>query len=175
MAPAFVPPAATKDSIMVSGVRFPSSDRKKRTILALYAADWRGGYTMEMCTMRDNFADRSTLGADVYGISGDYVYSHREWARQLSLPFPLLSDHDHAVAKAYGSFNEKTGKNFRTVHLVDRSGTIAYIDLKYQAGSPESFARLKSVLSALHKQGAGEPTFCCPESASGGFGATLTL
>jgi alkyl hydroperoxide reductase subunit AhpC len=53
------------------------------------------------------------------------------------------------VAKAYGSFNDKTGMNFRTVYVVDRSGTIAYIDLKYQAGSPDSFARLKSALSTL--------------------------
>jgi peroxiredoxin Q/BCP len=148
-APEFTLPAATKDSILSSGVQFPSAERKRNTILAFYPADWSGGCTTEMCTMRDNFADLATLGADVYGISGDYVYAHREWARQLSLPFPLLSDHDHAVAKTYGSFNEKSGKNFRTVYLVNRSGTIAYIDLKYQAGSPESFARLKSALSTL--------------------------
>lgn len=149
-APDFSLPGATKDSIDNTGVTLSSRTGGNAIILAFYPADWSGGCTKEMCTMRDNFGDLGTLGATVFGISGDYVFSHREWAKSLGLPFMLLSDHDHHVAKLYGSFNEKSGFNIRTVYVIDKRGKIAYIDPAYGAASPESFAKLKSALSALH-------------------------
>jgi peroxiredoxin len=150
VAPDFQLPAATKDSVLAGGMRLSDVVGKNLVILAFYPADWSGGCTKEMCTMRDNFGDLGTLGATVYGISGDYVYSHHEWAKALGLPFMLLSDHDHHVAKLYESFNEKAGMNFRTVYVIDKRGTIAYIDPAYVAGSPDSFAKLKEALSSLH-------------------------
>ena len=149
-APDFSLPGATKDTIDFGGVTLSSRTGRNAIILAFYPADWSGGCTKEMCTMRDNFGDLGTLGATVFGISGDYVFSHREWAKSLGLPFMLLSDHDHHVAKLYESFNQKSGFNIRTVYVIDKRGNIAYIDPAYLAGSPESFAKLKSALSALH-------------------------
>ena len=96
--------------------------------------------------MRDGFSELASLEATIFGISGDYVYSHREWAKQLDLPFTLLSDHDHAVAKQYASYNPERGYNRRTVIVVDRDGTIAYVDMEYKVSSPESFDRLRSAL-----------------------------
>ncbi len=148
-APDFTLPAATKDSILASGVSLKSEIGKNNIILAFYPADWSGGCTTEMCTMRDNFAELGNLGATVLGISGDYVFSHRQWAKELNLPFTLLSDHFHEVAKTYQSFNPSSGHDNRTVYVIDRNGKIAYIDLKYVAGSEESFGNLKKALAAL--------------------------
>jgi peroxiredoxin len=148
-APDFTLPGATKDSLEQAGITL-SSVRGGTVILGFYPADWSGGCTKEMCTMRDNFADLGTLGATVYGISGDYVYSHHEWARALDLPFTLLSDHQHRVARLYDSYNEESGFNIRTVYVIDRQGKIAYIDPAYKAGSAESFARLKEALATIH-------------------------
>jgi peroxiredoxin len=148
-APDFTLPAATKDTILFSGIQLSHVVGKNIILLAFYPADWSGGCTTEMCTMRDNFAGLSTLGAKVLAISGDYVFSHHAWAKQLNLPFTLLSDHNHAVAKLYDSYNEKHGMNFRTVYLIDRSGKIAYKDLAYQAGSQQSFDRLKAALKSI--------------------------
>jgi peroxiredoxin len=149
-APDFTLQGATKDSIDRAGVTLSSRAGGDAIILAFYPADWSGGCTKEMCTMRDNFGDLGSLGATVFGISGDYVYSHHEWAKSLGLPFMLLSDHDHHVARMYESFNEKAGYNFRTVYVIDRHGAIAYIDPAYVAGSPDSFAKLKAALSTIH-------------------------
>ncbi|HTY58549.1 MAG TPA: peroxiredoxin [Bacteroidota bacterium] len=149
-APDFTLQGATKDSIDRAGVTLSARTGRDAVILAFYPADWSGGCTKEMCTMRDNFADLGTLGATVFGISGDYVFSHHEWAKSLGLPFMLLSDHDHHVARQYESFNEKSGFNLRTVYVIDRHGTIAYIDPAYIAGSADSFARLKTALSSIH-------------------------
>jgi peroxiredoxin len=145
-APDFTLPSATKDSVNAQGVTLSHVIGKKNIILAFYPADWSGGCTKEMCTMRDNFDALSGLGATVYGISGDYVYSHREWAKYHNLQFALLSDHNHELARKYQSYNDQSGMNFRTVYVIDRAGKIAYIDLAYKAGSPESFELLKSAL-----------------------------
>jgi peroxiredoxin Q/BCP len=147
-APDFTLPLATKDTI-ISALKLSDVVGRNNIILAFYPADWSGGCTREMCTMRDNFESLSGLGALVYGISGDYVYSHREWAKYHKLQFALLSDHDHAVAKAYSSYNENSGMNFRTDFVVDRMGNIAYVDLKYNAGTMESFDKLKTALRKL--------------------------
>jgi peroxiredoxin len=146
LAPDFTLPAATRDSIVSAGIRLSDSFGKGPIVLAFYPADWSGGCTKEMCTMRDNFTELATLNAIIYGISGDYVFSHREWAKALNLPFTLLSDHDHAVAKTYASYNPDRGFNKRTIYVIDRKGRISYIDLEYKVSAPESFVKLSEAL-----------------------------
>jgi peroxiredoxin len=145
----FTLPYATKDSI--SRVPFTLSEAigRKNIVLAFYPADWSGGCTKEVCALRDDWGNLEALNAEVLGISGDYVYSHHEWAKHHNLPFKLLSDHSHEVAKAYESYNDRTGYNRRTVVVIDRLGTIAYIDLQYSVADDEDFKRLKEALSKL--------------------------
>lgn len=147
-APDFSLPCATKDSI-TEALKLSDTIGKNNIILAFYPADWSGGCTVEMCTMRDNFGVLSDLGATVFGISGDYVYSHREWAKHHDLQFGLLSDHDHDVARKYSSYNDQTGMNLRTVYVIDKKGNIAYVDLAYKAREPASFENLKAALAKL--------------------------
>lgn len=146
-APMFTLPYATKDSIQRNGLRLENLVGSQNIILAFYPANWSGGCSKEMCTMRDNFASLSDLNATVLGISGDYVFSHHEWAKHLELPFGLLSDHDHSVARLYNSYNPDTGFNRRTIYVINRAGRISYIDPAYDARSPESFERLRSALT----------------------------
>ena len=148
-APGFSLPYATKDSVAGDEIALSSLIGKNNIVLAFYPADWSGGCTKEMCTMRDNFSDLSQLKAEVLGISGDYQYSHHEWAKNLNLPVKLVSDHSHAIAKMYDSYNAASGYNRRTVYVIDKEGKIAYIDLKYSSRDMESFNKLKSALSTL--------------------------
>ncbi|HKC66497.1 MAG TPA: peroxiredoxin, partial [Pyrinomonadaceae bacterium] len=103
-APDFRLPYATQEAIHLKPEEYMalSSLRGKNVILAFYPADWSGGSTKEVCTLRDTFAELSKLNATVLGISGDYVFSHQEWAKFHKLQFPLLSDHDHKIARLYG-------------------------------------------------------------------------
>ncbi|HEY0384763.1 MAG TPA: peroxiredoxin, partial [Pyrinomonadaceae bacterium] len=112
-APDFSLPYATQEQIYLKPEErlSLSAQRGKNVILAFYPADWSGGCTKEVCTLRDTFAELSKLNASVLGISGDYVFSHHEWAKFHKLQFPLLSDHDHKVARLYGSYMEDAGFN----------------------------------------------------------------
>jgi len=148
-APGFYLPYATRDSVARDTLDLTSLVGKRNIILAFYPADWSGGCTKEVCTLRDNFSSLGAVNADVIGISGDYVYSHFEWAKHHNLPFRLAADHDHAVAKRYGSFNPAYGYNRRTVFVVDKQGKIAYADLAYSARDAVSFDKLQAALKGL--------------------------
>jgi peroxiredoxin len=148
-APDFSLPYATRDSIGCEKISISSLVGKSNIILAFYPADWSSGCTKEVCTMRDEWSSLSELNAEVLGISGDYVFSHYEWARHHDLPFKLLADHSHEVAKAYDSFNQISGYNKRTVYVIDKKGTIAYIDLMYSVQDMGSFNKLKKALAKL--------------------------
>ncbi len=145
-APDFKLPYATKDTIVFDGIKLSDYFGKSVVLLAFYPADWSGGCTKEVCMLRDNFSELSTLKAEVLGISGDYVFSHREWAHYHNLPFKLLSDHTHTVAKLYDSYNDSSGFNKRTVFVIDTHGTIIYADLHYDVSTMESFSKLRDTI-----------------------------
>ncbi|MDQ0339712.1 peroxiredoxin (alkyl hydroperoxide reductase subunit C) [Caldalkalibacillus uzonensis] len=68
------------------------------------------------------------LGAEVWGISTDSVYAHKVFkeispsARQVQ--FPLLSDRNHLISRAYRVLDEKAGAAFRATVIVDPDGMI---------------------------------------------------
>lgn len=69
-------------------------------------------------------------GVAVIGISPDPPEKQKKFDEKYRLHFPLLSDTDHAVAKAYGVWGEKSmyGKKFegiiRSSFLIDEPGKI---------------------------------------------------
>lgn len=149
-APDFALLYATRDSIYRTPLKLSDFAGKRNVILAFYPADWSSGCTKEVCSMRDDFGNLDKLNAEILAISGDYVYSHFEWAKHHNLPFKLVSDHLHDVAKTYASYNEKYGMNRRTVFVIDKSGKIAYVKIPYSVADEEDFKRLKEVLGKLN-------------------------
>lgn len=158
MAPDFKLPYATQEKIFIRPEEHLalSSLRGKNVILAFYPADWSGGCTKEVCTLRDTFADLAKLEATVLGISGDYVFSHHEWVKYHKLQFPLLSDHDHKVARMYASYDEASGFNKRTVFLIDKQGRIRYVNMAFRAGNKEDYDRLRAELEKLKAEEAAQ-------------------
>ena len=69
-------------------------------------------------------------GAVVIGISKDSASLHQKFKEKHNLPFYLLSDTDHSVIEAYGSWQEKKmfGKTsmgiVRSTFIIDENGII---------------------------------------------------
>ena len=67
------------------------------------------------------------------GVSCDDLASHQRFTDKFHLTFPLLSDPDATVAKAYGVYKQKSmyGRTYwgieRTTFLIDEQGRIANI------------------------------------------------
>ncbi len=148
-APDFSLPFATKDSLGYGDITLSAYFGQKIVVLAFYPADWSGGCTKEVCNFRDNFSALAELGAEILAISGDYPYSHYEWAKYHSLPFPLLSDSRHRVAPVYHSYNESSGYNKRTVYVVDKLGKIGYINMEYSTRDSTSFEKLRDAINEI--------------------------
>jgi peroxiredoxin len=51
--------------------------------------------------LRDAYAEFRRLNTEVATVSVDSPYAHREWAKQLEVPFPMLCDSKRALFHAY--------------------------------------------------------------------------
>jgi peroxiredoxin Q/BCP len=67
-----------------------------------------------------------------FGVNPASVESHRAYAARLELPFPLLSDPDLKISRAYGTLKPNGSGIARSVCLIDRDRRVLYS----QAGAP---------------------------------------
>ena len=65
---------------------------------------------------------------EVIGISIDSPAANAEFAKQIGVNFPLLSDMSRKVSKEYGILNEEKQFANRTTFVVDKQGAIQYIE-----------------------------------------------
>src|SRR5487761_1827810 len=115
-----------------------SSLRGQRVIVYFYPAAMTPGCTKQACDFRDSRADLSGAGMTVLGISPDQPAKLGKFRDKEGLTFPLLSDPDHAVERAYGAYGEKKlyGKTtvgvIRSTFVVGPDGTLehAYYGVK---------------------------------------------
>ncbi|NLI17659.1 MAG: thioredoxin-dependent thiol peroxidase [Actinomycetales bacterium] len=80
---------------------------ERGVIVYFYPAAMTPGCTTEACDFRDSLNSLASAGYSVVGISPDQPAKLRTFAEKENLNFPLASDPDNAVAKAYGAFGEK--------------------------------------------------------------------
>ncbi len=116
-----------------------ADQRGKNVIVYFYPAASTPGCTTQACDFRDNLARFTAEGYVVLGISPDPLKKLVKFAEDESLPFPLLSDADHAVAEAYGAWGEKKnyGKTYegliRSTFVIDPEGKIALAQYNVRA------------------------------------------
>lgn len=79
----------------------------KKLLLYFYPKTDTSGCTKQACGVRDAEPDLSQSGIAAVGISPDKPDKQKKFDEKYSLGFPLLSDEDHSVAKAYGVWGEK--------------------------------------------------------------------
>jgi peroxiredoxin Q/BCP len=92
-----------------AGKNVALADFKGRTVvLYFYPKDDTPGCTVEACSFRDSHAAFKKKGVVVLGVSPDNARAHVKFIEKFSLPFPLLSDPDHAVSEAYAVWVEKS-------------------------------------------------------------------
>jgi peroxiredoxin Q/BCP len=102
----------------------------KRTIVYFYPAAMTPGCTTEACDFRDSLSSLQSKGFAVVGISPDPPDQLAKFRDKEHLTFPLLSDPDRSVLKAYGAWGEKKlyGKTvtgvIRSTAVVDAEGRI---------------------------------------------------
>lgn len=98
----------------------------KPAVVYFYPKDDTPGCTIEAQEIRDLWKEIEGAGAVVVGVSTDGRASHQAFAEKYELPFFLVPDEDHAVAKAFG-VAVKNGKAARVSFVLDASGRVTRV------------------------------------------------
>ena len=114
-----------------SGDRLHLKDlRGKRVILYVYPTAMTPGCTTQACDFRDSLDALQGAGYQVVGLSKDSTERLAKFREKEHLTFPLLSNEDLDVMKAYGAYGEKklygkvvTGP-IRSTFVIDADGKI---------------------------------------------------
>jgi thioredoxin-dependent peroxiredoxin len=97
-------------------------------VLYFYPMALTKGCTKESCHFRDLGAEFTALGAQRVGISADKVDKQLQFSSKYSFDFPLLSDADKSVARAYGvRRGPSLIPNKRTTFVIGTDGVIKEI------------------------------------------------
>ena len=101
---------------------------KKLLVIYFYPKDETPGCTKQACSFRDEYEDIKNAGAEVIGISGDSVKSHKKFAQNHKLPYILLSDNDKSIRKLFGVPTMMLGLiPGRVTYVVDLKGIVQMV------------------------------------------------
>jgi peroxiredoxin Q/BCP len=95
--------------------------------------------------VRDEMTAFDRAGIQPFGVNPASVDAHWKYAAKMGFPFPLLSDPDRAIARAYQALKEDGRSIQRTVYVVSRDGRIVFA----RRGAPE----VREIVASV---GAGE-------------------
>ena len=142
----------------------PDADKKERklseftqrgkTVLLFFPFAFSGVCDKEMCVFRDGASRLNSLNAQVVGISVDSLFTLKVFAQTYSLQFPLLSDFNKKVSKAYGVLHETwaafgyKGVSKRAAFVLDGKGILRY---KWITEVPGNEPPYEDIISALSK------------------------
>jgi len=112
-------------------IRLSSFKSRKNVVLCFYPKNHMWGCPSKKVfeqakSIVDNYECIKQLDAEVLGVSVDTVESHKKFADEYKIPYPLLSDTGKNVCKQYAGLNIY-GLAKRTTCIIDKEGVIAKI------------------------------------------------
>ena len=145
-APDFALPSQMGDNVTLS-----EFFGKKNIVLYFYPKDESIGCTKEACSFRDRYEELTNLGAEVLGVSGQSVESHKSFATHHGLPFILLSDKDNKVRELYGVPSTMGIIPGRVTYIIDKKGVVRHI-FSSQTQAERHVEEAKRTLKELEKE-----------------------
>ena len=148
--------SAAPDFTLMNHDRQPvtlSAQRGHPVVLAFFPAAFSSVCQKELCTFRDQLARLNHAHAQVYGISVDTFFALKAFHDAQGLTFPLLSDFNKQVIRAYGVFNEDMiglhGIAKRAVFVVDRHGVVRHREVLDDARNEPDYQKVFAAVEAL--------------------------
>lgn len=121
---------------------------KQPVVLFFYPKAGTPTCTKEAQGFRDSYQQFKSLGAAVFGISGDTLREQEDFSKAQNLPYPLLVDNDNLLRKALGIKADLFGAlPGRQTFVIDKDGNCA---LSYN-NMLSADAHISEALNALKK------------------------
>ena len=126
----------------------------KNVLLLFFPQAFTGTCTKELCSTRDNIALYEQVNAQVLAISVDSLFTLARYKDDQQLNFPLLSDFNKEVSKAYDCLYDvfvfdMKGVSKRSAFVLDKDGIIRYAEVLETASDLPDFAKIQKTLSNL--------------------------
>jgi len=128
-------------------VSLENARREGPVVLFFYPGDWSSVCTDQMTHVQEEIGRFRDRGAKVLGISADSPWSHRAWAEERGIEFPLLADFNKEVIEQYGVRNA-AGFAERSYFVIDRDGVVC---ARRVEESPRDQPEVEAVLDDLDK------------------------
>ncbi len=126
---------------------------KGPVVLVFYPADFTSVCQEELCMFRDILTEFNDLGANVFGISVDGIFSHAAFKEANDIQFPLLSDWEKTVIEAYDVVHpDIAGMKHvakRAVFVIDVDRTVVYVWVGESLGKLPPFDEVKEAVRKL--------------------------
>lgn len=104
--------------------------KKGPVLLVFYPGDDTPVCTKQLCNYRDNFDWFGDIGIRVIAINPQSMDSHTAFATKHKLPFPVVSDADGEVCRAYKA-RSFLGTTRRALVLIGRDGKVKWSDSNF--------------------------------------------
>ncbi len=133
-------PDFTAQAVMPDGsfhdLNLKEYGKGKYTVLVFYPLDFTFVCPTELIALDDKIEEFKERDAEVIGISVDSQFSHYAW-RNLpkdkggigELRYPLVSDLDKSISRAYGVLLEKPGIALRGLFIIDKAGILRHMTI----------------------------------------------
>lgn len=116
-------------------------------VIFTYPAASTPGCTKQACMFRDQYADLTSTGLDIYGLSNNTPKSNTTFKTKQNLSYTLLCDPDRTLISAIG-LKRSDGKTIRGVFVVDKSGKVLLAAPDSPLGTVERVKKLVEELKA---------------------------
>lgn len=133
-----------------------SQQRGKTVLLLFFPAAFTSVCTAELCATRDNLSFYNTANAQVFGVSVDSLFTLGKFKEEQRLNFPLLSDFNKDVSKAYGALYDTfafdmQGVSKRSAFVIDAEGIIRYAEVLEDAGAQPDFQKIEERITSINR------------------------
>lgn len=145
-------PAATLYDAQLAPHNLAQIAAGKPTVLLFFPAAYTRVCERELCTVRDNLADYAQIGAQVFGVSIDTPWTLGNYAKQLGVSYPLLSDTNREAVKALGleiSLRGIQGVSQRAAFVLDGNSTLSWQWIAEHPGQEPPYEDVIEALRAL--------------------------
>ncbi len=124
----------------------------KKLVIHFFPMAFTGVCTTQLCTMRDTFGYYEGLDAEVIAISVDSPFTLAKFKEDQNYQFPLLSDFNKEVSKAYGAYYDEfvfnlKGVSKRAAFVLDQNHEVVYAEVLESAGDLPDFNAIREAVN----------------------------
>ena len=140
----------SKNASGLVDVKLSDNFGKSATVLLFFPLAFTSVCESELCGIRDSLSDYEGLKAKVYGISVDSPFSQEAFAKANNLNFPILSDFNKEVSKAYDVLFADLlgfkGVAKRAAFVISKDGIVTYAE---SSDDPKKLPNFEAIKAAL--------------------------